>query len=583
VNEKLLEVKELSIAFKQSDKQIKAVDAVSFSLFKGECLGIIGESGSGKSLTALSIMRLIQEKDLSFYNGAIDFYTEKGPTDLMQVSLNEMYAWRGKHIGMVFQEPMSSLNPILYCGKQIEEAVRLHESMSSMQAKQRTYELLNLVQIKNEKSVYNAFPHELSGGQKQRVMIAMALAGNPSLLIADEPTTSLDVTVQREILDLLLKLQMNQKMSMLFITHDFGVLANIADRAIVMRNGQVLEENRIDNLLSNPSNDYTKALIGCRVPNDKRYTVLPTLQQNIAGKSIPADERNERHRKIYEKNPLLSIEKLSVKYARRNALMSFNNEQIWALKNVSFNVYPEETFGIVGESGSGKSTLGRSVVGLVNPSNGAIRYNNKNLSTQTSQALRNWRKEIQYVFQDPYSALNPHMSIGEAIMEPLTAHKIKASAEERKKRVLQLMSLVGLQASHFHRLPKEFSGGERQRICIARALALEPQILICDESVSALDVSIQAQIINLLNELKQQLGFSLIFISHDINIVRYVSDRIMVMHNGEVEELNEADELCLNPQKEYTRRLLEAVPKGRVEDFIETQRKKKSILNSHDN
>lgn len=583
MNEKLLDVKNLCISFEKNSKQVRAVDSINFHIDAGECLGIVGESGSGKSLTALSIMRLIAEEAVSSISGSIHFSLKDTATNLMEVPLNEMYKWRGKRIGMVFQEPMSSLNPVINCGKQIQEAVQLHQQLNATQAKSRTLELLSDVQIQQTASVYSAYPHELSGGQKQRVMIAMALAGNPSLLIADEPTTSLDVTVQREILELLVQLQMKQNMSMLFITHDFGVLTKIADRAIVMKSGSIVEENSIVNLLNAPVHPYTKALINCRIPLNNRYSKLPTLQQNTAGTIISTSERTARLKQLYAQEPLLTIENLSAKYTRTSSVLGFQKEQVLALKNINLAIYPGETFGIVGESGSGKSTLGKCIVGLVHPSEGNINYHQKSINTLNNKELRNWRKEIQYVFQDPFSALNPKMSIGEAIMEPLVAHTILKTDADRKARVLHLLSLVGLHESQFRRLPHEFSGGERQRICIARALAMNPKILICDESVSALDVSIQAQIINLLNDLKVEFGFSLIFISHDINIVRYISDRIMVLHKGEVEEVNDSDVLCFQPNKEYTKQLLAAVPKGTVQEYLETQDKKKSILATHDN
>lgn len=581
--EKLLDVKNLCVTFENNSKQFRAVNNINFHIERGECLGIVGESGSGKSITALSIMRLVSEVKSTVISGEIIFNRKDDTTDLMKVPYNKMHHWRGNSIGMVFQEPMSSLNPVLNCGYQVQEAVKLHLKLNDKQAKDRTLELLNEVQIKNASSVFSAFPHELSGGQKQRIMIAMALAGNPALLIADEPTTSLDVTVQREILELLLQLQMKQNMSMLFITHDFGVLTKIADRALVMNSGNIVEENTIVNLLKAPTHTYTKALVNCRIPLSNRFFKLPTLQQNVQGILVNNEERKARLSQLYTQNPILSIENLTVYYARRNSLFSIKKESVSALNNINLDIYPQETFGIVGESGSGKSTLGKCIVGLIHPISGDIKYNGKSINSLSPEELRNWRKDIQYVFQDPFAALNPKMSIGAAIMEPMVAHQIFRNYQEAKAKTLQLLSNVGLRADHFERLPYEFSGGERQRICIARALALNPRILICDESVSALDVSIQAQIINLLNDLKTECGFSLIFISHDINIVRYVSDRILVLHKGEGEELNEADTLCFQPQKEYTKQLLAAVPQGTIEECFETQHKKKSILIAHDN
>jgi peptide/nickel transport system ATP-binding protein len=578
VNEKLLEVKNLHVAFEKNSKQFIAVNSINFSIAKGECLGIVGESGSGKSLTALSILRLIAKENKNTLSGEIWFTANGTSTNLMDVPLHKMHLWRGSSIGMVFQEPMSSLNPVFTCGKQIQEAVQVHLNLNSTQAKKRTLELLQEVQITNTASVYSAYPHELSGGQKQRVMIAMALAGNPALLIADEPTTCLDVTTQKEILDLLLHLQVKQGMSMLFITHDFGVLTKIADRALVMKNGSIVEENSIANLLQYPTDAYSKALINCRIPLQKRFTKLPTLQQSSAGQIITEQDRAVALQNLYAQTPIINVTNLSATYARRKTLFSFESEKVKALKDISIDIYPGETFGIVGESGSGKSTFGRCLVGLVNSFSGSICYNGNALQNLSSTQLQHWRKDIQYVYQDPYAALNPNMRIGDAIMEPLEAHHIYKSYKERKERALELLTKVGLLETHFERLPHEFSGGERQRICIARALALNPKILICDESVSALDVSIQAQIINLLNDLKRECGFSLIFISHDIQIIRYVSDRIMVLNNGKLEEINEADALCTQPKKEYTKLLLASVPQGTVQEFEATQIKKKSLL-----
>ena len=583
MNEILLNVKNLCVTFEKNSKQFSAVNNVNFDIKKGECLGIIGESGSGKSITALSIMRLVASNTNTSISGEINFSKQGLTTNLMKEPIHSMHNWRGSNIGMVFQEPMSSLNPVLNCGNQIQEALKLHLQLTNAQAKSRTLELLNEVQIKNGASVYTAYPHELSGGQKQRIMIAMALAGNPELLIADEPTTSLDVTVQREILELLLQLQMKQNMSMLFITHDFGVLTKIADRALVMKSGSIVEENSIVNLLNAPKHSYTKALINCRIPLSNRFKKLPTLIDNAPASIVDNGLRTARLEQLYAQEPILSIENLSAQYARRNSLFSIQKEQIGVLKNIHIDIYPGETFGIVGESGSGKSTLGKCIVGLIQDISGNIHFEGKTLANLSPAELRNWRKDIQYVYQDPFAALNPKMCIGAAIMEPLEAHNILITFAERKEKALELLAKVGLQSDCFLRLPHEFSGGERQRICIARALALNPKILICDESVSALDVSIQAQIINLLNDLKIECGFSLIFISHDIQIVRYVSDRMLVLHNGEAEELNEADALCNHPQNEYTKELLAAVPKGTVEEYFETQQKKKSILTTYDN
>ena len=546
----------------------RAVNKLSFRLKKGETLGIVGESGSGKSVTALSIMRLLKTPD---YHGHIFFYDKEGETvDLLQLPSKQLRSFRGKRIGMIFQEPMTSLNPSMRCGIQISEVLQLHEKMNKQQAKQRTLQLLEEVMLPDPEKIFKAYPHEISGGQKQRVMIAMAICCNPEILIADEPTTALDVTVQKTILELLRDLQHKYRISIIFITHDLGVVAQIAHSAIVMYKGEKVEEADINTLFKNPQHSYTQGLLACRVPLHLRYDKLPTVSSFMESKSgkgktheepklISAAEWKTKSDSLYRNTPLLSIKNLNKTYPLPKAFGKKRN-YFHALEGINFELYEGETLGLVGESGCGKTTLGRSILRLIQVDKGEIIYKGKDIGKLNASQMRTLRKDLQIIFQDPYSSLNPRYNVGMAIMEPMKLHGILHSDKERKQLIIDLLKRVNLEEKHFYSYPHEFSGGQRQRICIARALALNPKIIVCDESVSALDVSVQAQVLNLLNELKEEFKITFIFISHDLSVVKFMSDRIIVMKNGKIQEVNTADQVYENPQTDYTKHLINAIP-----------------------
>jgi peptide/nickel transport system ATP-binding protein len=569
----LLEIKNLNVEFDTENGIFKAIDGVEFSINKGETIGIVGESGSGKSVTSLSVMRLISSNNIKA--GEILFTDNDKTVDLLKLKGEEMRKFRGNKIAMIFQEPMTSLNPVYTCGKQVMEVIILHEKLSKTEAKAKTIALFQKVQLPRPESIFETYPHQISGGQKQRVMIAMAIACNPALLIADEPTTALDVTVQQNIIELLKELQKEFGMGIIFISHDLGVIADIADKVAVMYKGKVVEKGFTKDILTNPQHPYTKGLLACRPTLTKRLRVLPTvndflnpdraveLQKMLSDKNIITEsERAEDHKMLYSKEPLLRINNLKTYFPVKKGLFGRTKDYVKAVDNISLDVYPGETLGLVGESGCGKSTLGRSVLRLIEPTDGSIIYENKNIKDLDSLTLRNLRKDIQIIFQDPYSSLNPRITVGNAIIEPMMVHKILLNDKERKAYVLELLKKVGLQENHFNRYPYEFSGGQRQRICIARALALSPKFIICDESVSALDVSVQAQVLNLLNKLKQEFGFTYIFISHDLSVVKFMSDRMIVMNKGKIEEEGNPDEIYINPKADYTKRLINAIPKG---------------------
>jgi peptide/nickel transport system ATP-binding protein len=565
----LLEIKNLSLSFKTANELKSALHDISFSVHKGQTIGVVGESGSGKSITSLSIMRLLTSK-AQIDHGKILYTDQTGYTrDLIHASSKAMESIRGKEIGMVFQEPMTSLNPSLTCGFQIEEAIRKHLHKTSDDAKKNVIDLFEQVQLPRASSLFSSYPHELSGGQKQRVMIAMAISCNPSLLIADEPTTALDVTVQKNILELLKQLQKERNMGIIFITHDLGVTAEMADEVVVMHKGKIVEKGITKKILINPEHSYTKGLMACRPPENKRYIYLPTVSDFISGngedlldeKNIyTTEKRSEKHKTIYTQPPLLEVKNLFKTYTKRKSLWG-EKEQIHAVKNISFPVYKGETLGLVGESGCGKTTLGRCLLRLIEPSSGQILFQGNDITHWSVSALRKFRKQLQIIFQDPYSSLNPKMKIGDAIVEPMKVHQLHKNDTERKKKVIELLERVGLNEEHFHRYPHEFSGGQRQRIVIARALACEPSFVICDESVSALDVSVQAQVLNLLNELKNEFNLTYIFISHDLSVVKYMSDRMMVMNRGELVEMGDPDIIYPNPSSDYTRKLINAIPR----------------------
>ncbi|MBK7029606.1 MAG: ABC transporter ATP-binding protein [Bacteroidales bacterium] len=563
-----LTVSGLSVEFVHEGGIYKAVDDISFTLKRGSSLGIVGESGSGKSVTSLSIMRLVQQPQGRISSGTITFNDQKGDAvNLLDLSEKEMRSWRGKRIAMIFQEPMTSLNPSIRCGKQLIEMLLQHEKISRKKARERTLELFKEVLLPRPEEAYHSYPHQLSGGQKQRVMIAMAIACNPEILIADEPTTALDVTVQKTILKLLKSLQKKYGMSLIFISHNLGVIAEIADEVLVMLKGKIVEKGPISSIFNTPQHPYTKGLLACRPPLGERPRRLTVISDFLSGQPIVEDfvsqaERDLQHTKLYAKRPLLKAVRISTHFKSSRSLFGKKPDIVKAVDEVSFEVYQGETLGLVGESGCGKTTLGRSLLRLIEPTKGLIYYGNQELTGLKSSEMRKMRKKLQIIFQDPYSSLNPRLTAGHAIMEPMQVHGLHGKDPVRKSMTLELLKKVGLEESHFYRYPHEFSGGQRQRICIARALAVEPEFIICDESVSALDVSVQAQVLNLLNDLKKEYDFTYVFISHDLSVVRYMSDRLMVMQNGKIQEIGDSDTLFSAPTSEYTRLLIDAIPKG---------------------
>ncbi|CAN5345738.1 ABC transporter ATP-binding protein [soil metagenome] len=593
----LLEVTNLVTEFRSEDETTKAVNDISFTLSRGETIGIVGESGSGKSVTSLSVMRLIPNPPGKITGGKIIYHSKtKGPIDLVKISEKEMRQIRGNEIAMIFQEPMTSLNPVYTCGDQVMEAILLHQKTTKKAAKERTIALFKEVQLPRPEAIFDSYPHQISGGQKQRVMIAMAMSCQPNILIADEPTTALDVTVQATILDLMLKLQREHDMGIMFITHDVGVIAELADKVVVMYKGKIVEQGSVMDIFSNPRHPYTKGLLACRPPLNKRLRWLPTvadfMQTSDIGEMIESTqsvaevteklvlskgEREAEHKILYAKEPILQIKNLKTYFPIKKGMFGKATDFVKAVDDISFDVYPGETLGLVGESGCGKTTLGRAVLRLIEPTAGEVFFNGINVTKLDLKKLRDLRKDIQIIFQDPYSSLNPRITIGQAIMEPMQVHGILENDKARKERVIELLARVNMNESHFYRYPHEFSGGQRQRICIARALALKPKFIICDESVSALDVSVQAQVLNLLNELKREFDFTYIFISHDLSVVKFMSDRMVVMNKGKIEEMGDADEIYNNPQTEYTRNLINAIPKGQLEDIKASIERKNSL------
>ncbi len=580
----LLKVNNLRISFCRDDKWQEAVHGIDFEVFEGKTLGIVGESGSGKSVSNLAVMQLLDRRKSKIEAESILLENK----DIFRYNDNQMSEVRGKEIAMIFQEPMTSLNPVYKCGFQVLEALNCqkpktksqkllstsqHLSISAtQQLKKKVLDLFAKVKLPNPEIIFDKYPHELSGGQKQRVMIAMALISNPKVLIADEPTTALDVTVQKEILKLLKELQRENGMGMIFITHDLGVVSEIADDVIVMNKGVIVEKGKTRDILNNPQHPYTKGLIACRPPLDYRLERLPIVKEFLDGiwydneqvkndLLITDEVRTKQHELLYSQEPILKVENLKTWYPLRKGVFGRTYDYIKSVDDVSFDVYPGETLGLVGESGCGKTTLGRSILRLVEPTSGSVVFEGKDVSKMDNKELREYRKKAQIIFQDPYSSLNPRVSIGDAIAEPMMVHGIETDVKKRRERVCRLLEEVGLEASHYQRYPHEFSGGQRQRICIARALAVNPKLIICDESVSALDVSVQAQVLNLINRLKKEFGFTYIFISHDLGVVRFMSDRVVVMYNGKIQEMNEADKLFNNPQNDYTKKLIAAICK----------------------
>lgn len=555
--ETLLTIENLSVSFGEN----QVIHNISYALNSNEILGIVGESGSGKSVSSLAILGLLPENISKINSGSIIYQGE----NLVGLSPKLYRKIRGFKIAMIFQEPMSSLNPSMTCGKQVEEILLQHTSLTKKQAKDETLSLFKKVKLPNPLRVYNVYPHEISGGQKQRVMIAMAIACKPDILIADEPTTALDVTVQNDIVSLLKSLQVETKMSIIFITHDLALISEIADRVLVMYKGKIVEQGSVEVIFKNPQHNYTKALINSRPSLDTRLKTLPTIQDflddSISTEIISKEQRQNNHKLLYSKPPLLEVINLEKEYITASGW--FTKPQYFkAVNNVSFKLFEGETLGLVGESGCGKSTLGNAILQLDKATSGSILYKGVDITKLGKGEIRTLRKDIQIIFQDPYSSLNPRIPVGEAIMEPMKVHKLYKTDKERKDKVIAVLERVGLSEAYFNRYPHEFSGGQRQRIGIARTIALQPKLIVCDESVSALDISVQAQVLNLLNELKQDFGFTYIFISHDLAVVKYMSDQLLVMNQGKIEELDDADRIYSHPEKAYTKKLIDAIPKG---------------------
>ena len=612
MSEPVLDVRHLQVQFTTETKPIIAVNDLNFKLSQGKKLGIVGESGSGKSVTSLAIMGLVPTPG-RITQGEI-YFTPQGRStvNLMQVNEAERRSYRGGEIAMIFQEPMSALNPVYDIGFQITEAILLHQKVSSAEARRKAIALLQEVQLlpsdeelqqqclrensnyrdreisnyinQHKQGILKRYPHELSGGQLQRVTIAIAISCNPTVLIADEPTTALDVTVQATILDLLRRLCDERGMALIFITHDLGVIAELVDSVAVMYRGRVVESGDIESVFKHPQHPYTKGLLACRPRLDRRLQILPTVTDFMDVSTTPEgeikitekqtdleDKLNEvvtdaeqrsRLNRLIRQEPLMSVNQLRVGFPMKG-VFGRTKKYTMAVNNVSFEVYPGETLGLVGESGCGKSTLARTLLRLIQPMEGDVVFDGDNITNLSlrSQKLRSLRRQMQIVFQNPYNSLNPRINIGKAIAEPLVVHNIKC---DRQKKVAELLERVGLNPNMRNRYPHEFSGGQRQRVCIARALALEPQFIICDESVSALDVSVQAQVLNLLKELQADMGLTYIFISHDLSVVKFMSDRIIVMNRGKIEEIGTSEEIYRHPKTDYTRQLIDSIPTGEL-------------------
>ncbi|MFN3149530.1 ABC transporter ATP-binding protein [Bremerella sp.] len=603
----LLKVDNLRTYF-HGEETVKAVDGISFQLEEGETLGIVGESGSGKSVTSLSIMQLLA-RSAKIEEGSISFLG----TDLVRLPDPAMRKIRGKDISMIFQEPMTSLNPVFTVGSQVMEAIRLHQDLNKKEARERTIQLFDEVGIPDPHKRVDYYPHQMSGGQKQRVMIAMALSCNPKLLIADEPTTALDVTIQAQILDILRQLRDSRGMSILFITHDLGVIAEIADHVLVMYRGNIVENGNIRQIFENPQHPYTKGLLACRPRLDTKYRRLPTVSDfmetkttesgiEIVEKEMSPEKFDQlivegRGRLLHPRQalkemghpweegthsadtkavadndrPLLSVRGLKVHFPIRKGIFSRVNGHVKAVDGVDFDVFRGQTLGLVGESGCGKTTTGRAILRLIEPTEGTVEFEGVNVRGLHGRALREMRKKIQIIFQDPYGSLNPRMTIEAAICEPMVIQRIGKSKKEQRDRAAYLMQEVGMNPDHLRRYPHEFSGGQRQRICIARALAVEPDFLVCDESVSALDVSVQAQVLNLLKDLQEKRGLTYIFISHDLSVVKFMADMMAVMNEGKIVEFGPAEAIYANPKEEYTRKLINATPRDDLEHIEKRQ------------
>ncbi|AZQ61516.1 ABC transporter ATP-binding protein [Flammeovirga pectinis] len=593
----LLEIKDLSISFNHEERGHNvAVDNVNFVLNKGETLGIVGESGSGKSVTALSLLQLLPKAGVNISGEAI-FNSKEGKVDLLKLNRQQIRKYRGREIGMIFQDPMSSLNPALTCGYQLIETIKIHEKISNRDAKKKALETFELAQLKNPKKVFHSYPHQISGGQKQRVIISIALACNPSLLIADEPTTALDVTSQKGILELFNQFRDTMNTACMFISHDLAIVAQMADKIAVMRKGRVVEYGTVFDVFTNPQHPYTKGLLACRPRIDIILKRLPTLNDFIEDKNRTGkakarfmsvgqalilnaqdeDAVRETQKQILDKPPILEVSNLSTIYPVRKNIWGKVTKTFTAVDNVTFQVNEGETLGLVGRSGCGKTTLGRSILRLIEPTSGKVLFEGRDLSTMKKRELNKLRRDIQIIFQNPYTSLNPRSTIGQAIIEPMKVHKIYSDEKTMKREAIRLLETVGLSSAYMNRYPHEFSGGQRQRICIARALSTKPKFIICDESVSALDVSVQAMVLNLLCDLKEEFNLTYIFISHDLAVVKFISDRIIVMDKGEIKEWGLSYDMYQSPKSEVTKKLIEAIPSADFSQIRKNMIKRKMM------
>jgi peptide/nickel transport system ATP-binding protein len=557
----LIKVDDLSISFFKDEIENQIIKSISFEISPNQILAVVGESGSGKSISSLALMGLLPKGISKITSGTI-LYDNRNLVDLSE---KEFQMLRGKEIAMIFQEPMSSLNPSMRCGKQVEEILKQHSNLSKPEIKAEVLNLFDKVKLPNPSRISKAYPHEISGGQKQRVMIAMAIACKPKLLIADEPTTALDVTVQKEILELLKDIQKETKMSVLFISHDLSLVSELADKVMVMYKGEIVEQGTTDKIFNSPKHNYTRALIGARPSTEFRLKQLPTISDYMSDSVnkavISESDRKKNHKILYAQPPLLEVIDVEKTYLSKTEWFS-KDEPFNAVDGVSFKVFPGETLGLVGESGCGKSTLGNAILQLDKATSGSILYKGHDITDLSTSEMRRLRKDIQIIFQDPFASLNPRLTVGNALMEPMKVHNIGTTDKERKEKVTAILKKVGLDATAFNRYPHEFSGGQRQRIGIARTIALQPQLIVCDESVSALDISVQAQVLNLLNDLKVEFGFTYIFISHDLAVVKYMADQLLVMHRGKIEEVGDADIIYAAPKQAYTKKLIHAIPKA---------------------